>query len=199
MMKIKPKRRLLWLVIIIICVLFVYGCEGVLFPLPYRSLAPFEGKVIDAETKEPIKGAVVLGLYYYETYSVAGSSSHLKDGQESLTDEKGEFKLPRKRRWFALNRGYPEGTLVIFKPGYGVFPSHKRSVAVGENKSWPPPGKYIVYELPKLKTMEERKAQHIRTYSEIPYEHKKNYIRLYNEWRISLGYGPTKLIPKKGE
>ena len=87
---------------------------------------------------------------------------------------------------------------MIFKPGYGLFPDHQRSKAVGENKSWPPPGKFVVYELPKLKTIQEMKAQHIRTYSGIPYEQKKNYIRLYNEWRIKLGYKPTKMNPEKG-
>jgi hypothetical protein len=149
MKKGKSIHRFVYLMITIICALFVSGCEGVLFPLPYRSLAPFEGQVVDAETKEPIEGAVVLGLYYYETYTIAGSNSHLKDGQETLTDKNGEFKLPRTRRWFVLNRGYPEGTLEIFKPGYGTL-WHKRANAVDDNKSWPTPGKYIVYELPKV-------------------------------------------------
>ena len=190
-------HRLLWLAMTMIGVLFVSGCEGVLFPLPYRSLAPFEGKVTDADTKEPMEGAVVLALYYYETHTVAGSNSHLKDGQETLTDKKGEFKLPRSRRWFVLNRGYPEGKIVVFKPGYGVFPRHKRSEAVGENKSWPPPGKYVVYELPKLKTVEERKKNvtYADVFDEIPFRKKKLYLMKINEESISLGVPPN-FIPE---
>ena len=187
-------HRFSWLVITMICFLFVSGCEGVIFPLPYRSLAPFEGKVIDAETKEPIEGAVILAVYYFTTYTIAGSNSHLKDGQETLTDKKGEFKLPRTKRWFVLNRGYPEGTLEIFKPGYGTL-AHKQAMAVGDNKSWPSPAKYIVYELPRLRTVEERRKVHIDSYNEIPYEHRKLYFDAKNKERIFLGYEPFP-VPK---
>lgn len=175
----------------VICILSAMGCEGVFFPLPYRSLAPFEGKVIDADTKEPIEGAVVLALYYYKTYSVAGTNSNLKDGRETVTDKNGEFKLPRVRRWFVVNRGYPEGTLEIFKPGYGTL-WHKRSEAVGDNKSWPTPGKYIVYELPALETKSERKRNLPGNYSfrMIPYENQKMFMNALNEEAIFVGITP---------
>lgn len=191
-----PIHRFVWLVLTIICIIFISGCGGIFFPLPYSSLAPFEGKVIDAETKEPIEGAVVLGVYYFTAYTIAGSNSYIEDGQETLTNKEGEFKLPRKRRWFVLHRGYPEGKLVIFKPGYGVFPRHQRSVAVGENKSWPPSGKYIVYELPKLKTLKERKKAHLDPYNEILYKHRKLYFNAFNKERIFLGFEPFP-IPNK--
>lgn len=175
---------------ILLCMIsffFVLGCEGVLFPLPYRSLSPFKGKVVDSDTKKPIEGAVVLALYYYEIYGVAGADLILKDGQETLTDENGEFELPRTRRWFVLHRGYPEGTLEIFKPGYGLL-GDKRSKAIGDNKSWPTPNKYIVYQLPKLKTIEERKKVRVRTYDEIPYKFRKLYFSAQNKERVFLGY-----------
>jgi hypothetical protein len=192
-------HSLFWLLSAIISVFFVTGCGGIFNPLPYRSLAPFKGKVIDADTKEPIQGAAVLAVYYFTAYGIAGANSYLEDGQETLTDENGEFELPRTRRWFVLHRGYPEGKIIIFKPNYGQFPKNKKSEALGVNKSWPPPDKYIVYKLPRLQTTKELKAQNIRTYTEIPYRYKKNYIRLYNEWRISLGYGPTKLLQENKE
>ena len=182
-------HRFIWLVITIICVLFVSGCGGIFFPLPYSSLAPFEGKVIDTETKEPIEGAVVLAVYYFTAHTIAGSNSYVEDGQETLTNKEGKFKLPRKRRWFVLHRGYPEGKLVIFKPGYGVFPRHQRSIAVGENKSWPPPGKYIVYELPRLRGVEERKENVISAdvFDEFSIKKRNLYIEVLNEERKSLG------------
>jgi len=189
-------RRFVWLVITIICVFFLSGCGGIFFPLPYRSLAPFEGKVIDAETKEPIEGAVVLAVYYFTSYGIAGSNSYVEDGQETLTNKEGEFKLPRKRRWFALHRGYPRGRLEIFKPGYGTL-WDKRSKAVGENKSWPPASKYVVYEIPNLKTREERKRNaRMRSYDEIPYKNRKIYIKTINEERKNLGL-PLMHIPTK--
>ena len=185
----KDARNTILFSMLLLLVFICQGCGGVFFPLPYRSLAPFDGKVIDADTKEPIAGAVVLAVYYFTSYTVAGSNSYVEDGQETLTDKNGEFKVPRIRRWFVLHRGYPEGVLTIFKPGYGVFPDHKRSEAVGVNKSWPPPKKYIVYEIPKLKTREERKesVRFTRRYNEIPYENKKLYWDKVNKERISVG------------
>ena len=188
----------LFVVFLFFSVVFHTCSGGVISPLPYRHLASFRGKVVDYDTGEPLAGAVVLAVYHATAYSVAGEVGGVVDGQEALTDENGEFKIPMAMRWFfVVYRGYPRGNITIFKPGYGVFPDHKRSEAVGVNKSWPPPKRYIVYELPKLKTWEERRRVHINTYSEIPYEKKKNYIRLYNEERINLGYGPTKIIPKE--
>lgn len=189
-MKIRKDARNTILVSTFLLLVFIcQGCGGIFFPLPYRSLAPFAGKVIDADTKEPIAGAVVLAVYYFTSYTVAGSNSYVEDGQETLTDENGEFKVPRTRRWFLLRRGYPEGALTIFKPGYGVFPNHKLSTAVGENKSWPPPKKYIVYKIPKLQTMEERKRNVIYAdvYDEITYNKRRLYIKEINEERRSLG------------
>lgn len=182
-------RRFGWIVFaIIIATLFAQG--GLFFWLPYRSLAPFEGQVVDTETKKPIEGAVVLAVYYFTRYTIAGSNSYIKDGQETVTNKKGEFKLPRTRRWFVSRRGYPEGKVVIFKPGYGVFPRHRRSTAVGANKGWPSPGEYAVYGLPKLKTLEERKKAHLNSYDGIPYKYRKQYFEAENKERLFLGYEP---------
>lgn len=198
----KKKKWLPFIIggLIFIFLLFLGTCTGgMLSPLPYCHLDPFFGKVIDADTKEPIEGAVVLAAYYKTAYTVAGSNSYVIDGQETLTDEQGEFKIPWKIRWFAPQRGYTEGNLTIFMPGYGVFPRHKRSQAVGENKSWPPPDKYIVYELPKLKTLKERKNNMIfRQYNEIPYQRRKRFVHLINEEYSNLGL-PGISIPKKEE
>ena len=173
--------RFVWLLIVITSVYFVTGCGGIFFPLPYRSLAPFKGKVVDADTKEPIEGAVVLAAYYFTSYGIAGSNSSVEDVQETMADRNGEFELPRTRRWFVLHRGYPEGTLEILL--------HKQSKAVGDNKSWPTPDKYIVYELPKLKTDAERKENVLSThiFDEIPFKKRKLYIQALNEERKKLG------------
>ena len=175
------------------------GCGGRFVPIPYRSLAPFKGKVVDTDTKEPIDEAAVLAVYYVTEASIMGSNSYVVDGQDTVTDKNGEFKLPRKRRWFVLHRGYPEGKLVIFKPGYGTFPRHQRSVAVEENKSWPPPGKFIVYELPKLDTMEERSKNlpGAFAFDEVPYAQQEKFIKTINQEAIDLGISPYPLPEKE--
>ena len=142
------KRKII--VIILAVILFIIFC-------PFAYLSPFKGKVIDADTKKPIEGAVVLVVYRREVLSIAGSNTYPADAQETLVDSNGEFKIPWRIRWFGKAKRWPEANVIIFKPGYGRFPGHERSEAVGENKSWPSPRKYIGYEIPELKTFRERK------------------------------------------
>lgn len=155
---------------------------------PCAFLAPYKGKVIDADTKEPIESAAVLVVYINFYPTVAGSISSKGDAQETLTDENGEFKIPWKVILYGDAKFMPHGDIEIFKPGYGTL-WHKRSTAVGENKSWPPAFKYVVYEIPKLKTREERN-RNLPGRPHIPDEKMKIFTLLLNEERISLGYSP---------
>jgi hypothetical protein len=153
------------------------------------NLPSFEGKVIDAETKVPIEGAAVMAVYHGSTVSFHGSSNIPKDAQETLTDANGEFKIPSKTVHHEKSSGTFRGNLVIFKPGYGVFPDHKRSEAVGVNKTWPPPEKYIVYELPKLKSNQERVSNtvDVEIHRELPFNKQRIMINQVNEEFILLG------------
>ena len=189
--KIRPWHFVIGILLLILFLILGTCTAGVLSPIPYLHLDSFKGKVIDANTKEPISGAAVLAVYYKSVATVAGSNSWTVDGQETLTDENGEFKIPKARRWFVSHRGYTESNLTIFKPGYGSFPRHKDSNAVGENDSWPPPDKYVVYELPKLETREERKENMIfERHLEIPYHKRKRFLNLINEEYKYLGFTP---------
>jgi len=178
-------------------IVIIFFGTGILSPLPYLHLDSFYGKVVDADTKEPIEGAAVLAVYHKEVPGVAGSNTYSIDAQEALTDEKGEFKIPQTKRWFVLNRGYTEGNLIIFKPAYGVFPRHELSNAIGESKTWPPPEKYIVYEMPKLKTMEERDNNIHFSRPNIPNILMIEFIKLLNQERVYLGYDPFTIEVKE--
>ncbi len=146
-------------------------------------LASFEGKVIDGKTKQPIEGAVVLAVYYRSTTTIAGSNRYPFDAQETLTDKNGEFKIPSKTVQSEEVSGKPRAKITIFKPGYGAFPEHRLTKAVGENKSWPPPEKHVVYELPELKTMKERKNNVVWMHKYM----KPLYIHTINEELKNLG------------
>lgn len=161
-------------------------------------LSSFEGKVIDTETKAPIEGAAVLAIYYEEAFSpVDGSKLYVVDAQQAITGPDGQFKIPSKSGRADDYSGKLEGEIAIFKPGYGAFPDHILSKAVGENKSWPPPEKYIVYEIPKLKTREERiKNLLIFNYNGFPYEKTGRFVDLLNEERDNLGFSHIS-TPKK--
>ena len=185
----RRRKKLTWyaifpLAIILFPILFLV----VWFNVPYYYLPPFEGKVINAETKQPIPGAAVLAVYYGEYATIQGANTYPVDTQETVTDENGEFKVPELKEWFGKRPSAPvEANLIIFKPGYGAFPRHSGTKAVGENKSWPPPSKYTVYELPKLKTREER-ARNLPLRPRIARSKYKALLRLINEERKYLGF-----------
>ena len=83
----------------------------------------------------------------------------------------------------------------IFKPGYGTL-WHERSKALGDNKSWPTPGKYIVYELPKLETEMEKKRNIPGKFAfyKIPFKNQMLYIDAINAEAADLGI-PLYTIP----
>jgi len=165
---------------------------------PCAFLSPYKGKVIDADTKEPIERAAVLVVYTNFYPSVAGSISTTGDAQETMTDENGEFKIPWKVKLYGKAKFTPDGEVIIFKPGYGVLPRHKRSTALGENKSWPPAFKYVVYEIPKLKTRKEMRLN-LPLRPEIPHDKMKTFVSLINEERVNLGISPLTIPEERSQ
>lgn len=189
----KSKKKVLFSIGAVLLLPMIYLIVWMNLPCSY--LPPFEGKVIDADTKEPIAGAAVLAVYHDTVYTVMGPNTYDVDGQETLTDESGEFKIPASLICFGEHAGHLRGSIEIFKPEYGTL-WHRRGRAVGVSTTWPPPGEYVVYELPKLKTKEERRINLPVRPSGVPYKKMKNFKRLINVERVNLGYSPL-TIPEE--
>lgn len=140
----------------------------------------FKGKVIDAETKEPIEGAVVVVLYYKHSLisGPGGGYSSVIKVKEILTDKNGEFIFPSYTTIIQPNSIEDEARFLIYKPGYGSYPDLQTSPPgvvssedffSGESGR---PGtvrinnetfKYLtgLVELPKLKTWDERRKSNM--------------------------------------
>lgn len=153
---------------------------------------PYYGKIIDAETKEPIEGAAVLVVYYTEQYGLAGSVVQFADAQETLTDKNGEFKIPAIRiNKFRIISGwekYPD--VRIFKPGYGCYPKHKDVKPVFEYGSLPS-NQYVTIELPNIKNEPiEKRLDNAACLPgpSVPDEKYKRLRRLIEEEYKSVGY-----------
>ncbi len=95
-------------------VLMVGGCMSMC-----RIDGPYAGRVVDAETMQPLAGVVVLGVWYKYYPNVAGSSSEFYDSVELRTDNKGEFKFPGKG--ILLFSFLDEVNVIIYKAGYSEF------------------------------------------------------------------------------
>jgi len=181
----------------------------------------FRGKVIDAETKEPIEGAVVVAIYNAHPIisGPAGGSAYIIKIKETLTDEKGEFYFPSYTTFIQPLAREDLAEFIIYKPGYWTFPHHqkvpsgikpkdheiffsKEMGSKGELEMWikeekgPALRRFIVVfgivELPKL----ERREEIVKRMMGIPSDFgDKDLPLLYNainEERKRFGLGEVK-------
>jgi len=91
-------------------------------PYVFYSLPAFKGKVLEAETKKPIEGAVVVAIYSKETASPLGTGTYttIIGLSEILTDKDGNFDLPSFAKAIEPStRGKVE--FIVLKPGYGAI------------------------------------------------------------------------------
>ena len=189
----KPLLKILAGISLVIVTLLAFSF---IFSVCY--LSPYKGKVIDAETKKPIEGAVIFVVFWREdpcNYKIRkGAPVNMITGQETTTDKNGEFHINR-RLDLCAGTFRPHGGITIFKPNYGFFPHHKLSTASKEKKLCsdrhflPSPKEYIIYGLPRLYSIEERKINvlHAGRYGVVPYRKKKLYWELVNQERKHVG------------
>lgn len=156
---------------------------------------PWKGKVIDAETKQPIEGAAVVAVWYKNLRGPAGTETRFLDARETMTDKEGRFEIPS---FWALDiffvREITGPTFTIFKPSYGSYPEYQ------VNPKPPIPYETIfeekedVVELPRLKTKEERikKLPGIGVFLDGHEQKVKEYIKLLNKESIEIGLQPYK-------
>ncbi len=86
---------------------------------PITSYPEFRGRVIDADTKEPIEGAVAV-VYYMRDMLIGGPGGpgyYILHAKERLTDKKGEFQFPSYTSFHILSDG-GSSNFIFFKPGY---------------------------------------------------------------------------------
>lgn len=144
--------------------IIIMGVAICLFMLRYcaitRTVGPFMGKIVDVETKEPLEGAVVLVWFHTESASLGGSVSDIADVFETLTDDKGEFMIPKTRvsPFKPFEAWDDEFMISIFKPGFGAYPRHPKAFRSPElDRFWKiSENEHNTYFLPKLLTIEER-------------------------------------------
>lgn len=174
----------------------------------YYSDGPWMGRVIDAETKEPIEGTVVLAVWNKVYGTPTGRQHYFFDAKEVITDKDGTFIIQKFNaiNFLPIIRSIEGPEFVIFKPGYTSFPGpaynyfHKyfphSPLRVDLKTLGELFKKNVTVELLKLKNKEER--LNVLPSISSPFigheEKKKNFIKLINIERVFLG-----LDPEKGE
>lgn len=104
---------------------------------------PWRGRVIDADTKEPIEGAVVVAVWERRYDCGFSNPTFFHEAKEVLTDKEGLFEIPtyieEKGKLFWRSKDYlndptsilicsgPEirnPNFIIYKPSYGGYPEY---------------------------------------------------------------------------
>ena len=161
--------------------------------LVYTS-GPYRGTVVDAESKKPLVGAVVLAVWFQETIVLVaahGPAVEYHDSLEVLADSSGEFVVPEKTHVTLLGK-IREPDFVVYYPGYAPYPSLKARPQ-GKEVDAAYEQKVFHVELSRLKTHQER-LEHARIPVDvdhrIPEAKIANLIRLVNSERKALGLQP---------
>jgi hypothetical protein len=153
--------------------------------------------VIDAETKQPLEGAVVLAVWKRESPGLVQRASGFLDAEEVLTDRNGRFVVGKHPPVTLIPGTWVDGPyLTIFYSGYGFYPRYHVSPPIpafgGIDTILEMMEKEeVVFQLPPLKTREERlKVQRGVISSDAPAAKMPNLIRLLNLERERLGLEP---------
>jgi hypothetical protein len=159
------------------------GCAG---HLVYPS-GPFHGRVVDAETGQPLVGAAVVAVWRREAPGPGHPVSSFHDAQEVVTNLKGEFALPRTTH-MALVGEIAEPDVHIYFPGYRPFLGGRGFETPASTEEQPK-----TVALPRIRTREERLqygATGLPVDTSVPDARIPNLIRLVNEYRRQLGLEP---------
>ena len=153
-------KAVLVLLVALVMVMVTSGCTIT------HQFGPFSGTVVEAETGEPIEGAVVLIGFYTKGNSVGGWVYRFADAVEALTDAKGEFHFPPKRvtLYRSMSIWDKRCRISIFKPGYGAYPNNSKTFSVPnlEQSRFIPENERITFHLHKLLTLAKRKENHYK-------------------------------------
>jgi hypothetical protein len=159
---------------------------------------PYRGQIIDAQTKAPLAGAVVVALWRRDrVYPLQMNSEHYAV-RETVTDSDGRFVMEVRD----IEEGAPRRTrkpeFLVFLPGYGAFPHRYASPKGFIAELFYGAGATV--EIPRLETREER-LKNLSSFgpydfSKSPHKDLPRLMQAIDEERAAVGLSPY-LPPEK--
>jgi len=173
---------------IALAILITFSISGCSYGVRYDGT--YIGKVVDAETREPIEGAVVLGTWYTVSHTVAGGVHSYYDARETATDKNGEFSI--FGMGLRIMSNLEPMSVLIYKSGYEylgsmTWESLKIDILLSKKIIWDKDKPII--PLNKL-TLEERIKRGSPSRPGIPIEKMKSLTREINKEEIRFGRPP---------
>jgi hypothetical protein len=139
----------------------------ILFPPTVDALGPWKAQVVDAETRQPLAGVVVVAVWkkYLPVEGTVGIFEYV-DSIEEVTGGDGRFVIAERIFSDADRLILKEPDFYLFKPGYGQWrfqgeEGWSKLDAVERKKRYEEAGRQFeskgaVIEMPSLKTSDER-------------------------------------------
>jgi hypothetical protein len=153
---------------------------------------PYRGQVVDADTKAPLEGAVVVVYWSRDRIYPMYSVNEPYAVRETVTDSDGRFELSARDVEEKAPRRTRRPEFRIFTPGYGAFPWYQRTPSGFIGGVFEKSGTTV--ELPRLESRKERVESLDRVephrFSERPFRDLPRLTQAFNEERIALGFEP---------
>lgn len=156
----------------------------------------FRGKVIDAETLEPMEGALVLAVWRESRGTIAGADTRFKDAKETLTDKNGEWTIVGPEGYedkIILGLIHLMGVFVTREPEFVIYkPGYVKYWTAGCFVAYPYVDKEhglegIVLRRPGV-TREERKKFYEKYKEFLPFISLKNPEKKLRDLEFSFEY-----------
>jgi len=157
-----------------------------------RPRGPYRGQVVDAETKAPLAGAVVVVRWLQDRVYPVHMVAENYAVRETVTDAEGRFFLDAKGVEERAPRRTRRPGFLIFLPGYGSYPKQHVSPTGFTGGIFERSG--TIVELPRLADREERR-KHLwsfgpHSYSDKPFRELPELMRRINTERAAIGLEP---------
>ena len=132
-----------------------------------HALGPWEAQVVDAGTKQPLQGVVIIAVWkkYLPFPGTLGIFGYV-DSVEEVTGEDGRFVIPQRKFSSVDALILDEPDFYLFKPGYGQWRFQGEEGwltldAAERKRRYEEAGrqfesKGVIIEMPPLKTWDER-------------------------------------------
>jgi hypothetical protein len=161
-----------------------------------RPRGPYRGKVIDAGTRAPLVGAVVVAHWYRDRVGPFHSVMEHYAVREVLTDDSGAFLIDS----MTIEERAPKRTLYprffIFMPGYGSYPMRQKAPTGFTGGVFEGAG--VVVELPRLESRADRRSHLLRinpmNFANEPFTEVPELMKKLDEEHVSIGLTPA--LPK---
>jgi hypothetical protein len=160
---------------------------------------PYRGQIVDAQTKAPLPGAVVVALWRRDrVYPFQVNSEHFAV-RETVTDSEGNFVMDVRDIEDGAPRRTRKPEFLIFLPGYGAFPNRHTSPQGFIAEIFYGSGSTV--EVPRLESRRER-LDNLSTaspyrFSKAPLRDLPKLMKAVDEERAALGLDPYSLPEKE--